>query len=190
MKKLVKRFVRMLSSSNFIDMGDEMMFDIQKIKNIRTGIIVMNFEDKGQDIFEIKCSLVYNVSGSPSINEEFNSTYIHVKDLPKYIGELISMENGNNILKISEEDIENISATINVPKQGNCRWANVIDIVKDKKSNNFELQDMVFFTILNCFDDGNNIVFSKRIGVISEMPQKVYDAVYPFKKVVLKIEDF
>lgn len=52
--------------------------------------------------------------------------------------------------------------------------------------NRFELEDWVFYTILYCLDDNNKITSSKRIGIISEIPQKVFDAVYPFKSVQLK----
>ena len=111
MAKIFKQLTRIFSSSNFMDMGDEMIREIQKTQNIDTGLILMKFlsKSKDKDIFEIKCDFVYNSGGKPYIIEEFESTYINIVDLPKYIGEIMSCENETNSLKISEEDIERLN---------------------------------------------------------------------------------
>ncbi|MEE0991644.1 MAG: hypothetical protein UH542_01545 [Bacteroidales bacterium] len=173
-------------------MGDEMIREIQKTQNIDTGLILMKFlsKSKDKDIFEIKCDFVYNSGGKPYIIEEFESTYINIVDLPKYIGEIMSCENETNSLKISEEDIERLAESIEVQSKGKIRWADLISEVRANNCEKFELEDRVFYTLFTCFDDNDNVVSQKRYGIINELPQKVYEAVYPFKSETFKAEDF
>lgn len=192
MAKIFKQLTRIFSSSNFMDMGDEMIREIQKTQNIDKGLILMKFllKSKDKDIFNIKCDFVYNSCGKPYIIEEFESTYINIVDLPKYIGEIISCENESNSLKISEEDIERLAESIEVQSKGKIRWAELIAEVRANNCNKFELEDRVFYTLFTCFDDNDNIVSQKRYGIINELPQKVYEAVYPFKSSVFNPSDY
>ena len=48
MAKIFKRLTRIFSSSNFMDMGDEMIREIQKTQNIDTGLILMKFLSKSK----------------------------------------------------------------------------------------------------------------------------------------------
>ena len=57
MAKIFKQLTRILSSSNFLDMGDEMIREIQKIEDIETGFVLMNFLPNSKISFEIKCDL-------------------------------------------------------------------------------------------------------------------------------------
>ena len=61
MAKIFKQLTRIFSSSNFMDMGDEMIREIQKTQNIDTGLILMKFllKSKDKDIFEIHNAVLY-----------------------------------------------------------------------------------------------------------------------------------
>ena len=48
MAKIFKQLTRIFSSSNFMDMGDEMIREIQKTQNIDTGLILMKFLSKSK----------------------------------------------------------------------------------------------------------------------------------------------
>ncbi len=190
MAKIFKQLTRILSSSNFLDMGDEMIREIQKIDDIETGFVLMNFLPNSKISFEIKCDLYYHSKGQAFKRNNFEGTLIDINDLPKSISENMTSSNECNTLKISQEDIEKLAESIEIQTKGKIRWAELIAEVRTNNCNKFELEDRVFYTLFTCFDDNDNIVSQKRYGIINEVPQKVYAAVYPFKSETFKAEDF
>lgn len=190
MAKLFKSLKKIFSSSNFFDLGDDIVSYIQDIKDIETGICIIKFEKVSENLFEIKCDLIDRTSGEVYIRESFVKFDILSKDLPQYIVYLLLNSKENVSIKLQSEDIEKLADLVGIEKLKNCRWFNLLDYLRENKVCKFELEDRVFYTLLNCMDGNNNLMFSKRIGIISEIPQKVFDAVYPFKSVQLKTEDY
>ena len=190
MAKLFKSFKKIFSSSNFFDLGDDIVSYIQDIKDIETGICIINFEKISENLFEIKCDLIDRTSGEVYIRESFIKLDILSKDLPQHIVNSLLDSKENVSIKLQSEDIEKLADSVEVEKLKNCRWFNLLDYLRGNKVNKFELEDRAFYTLLNCVDDNNNVAFSRRIGIISEIPQKVFDAVYPFKSIQLNIEDY
>lgn len=190
MAKLFKSLKKIFSSSNFFDLGDDIVSYIQDIKDIETGICIIKFEKVSENLFEIKCDLIDRTSGEVYIRESFVKFDILSKDLPQYIATSLSNNKENTFIKLQAEDIERLAESIEFEKLKNCRWFELLNYLRENKVNRFELEDRVFYTILYCLDDNNKIISSKRIGIISEIPQKVFDAVYPFKSVQLKTEDY
>ena len=58
MEKLFKSFKKIFSSSNFFDLGDEIVSYIQNIQNVETGICIVNFKEVSEKLFEVKCDLI------------------------------------------------------------------------------------------------------------------------------------
>ncbi len=190
MAKLFKTFKKIFSSSNFFDLGDEIVSYIQDIKNIETGICIINFENISGNIFEIKCDLIDRTNGEVYIRKSFTKVDILSKDLPQHIAALLSNNEDNISIKLQSEDIERLAESVEIEKLKNCRWFDLLNYLRQNKVKKIELEDSVFYTVLNCLDDNNKVVSSKRIGIISEIPQKVFDAVYPFKSVQINTEDY
>lgn len=190
MAKLFKLFKKIFSSSYFYDLGDEIVSYIQDIKNIETAICIINFENVSGNRFEIQCDLIDRTNGEVYIRKSFTKVYVLLKDLPQHISALLSNNEDNTAIKLQAEDIERLAESVEIEKFKNCRWFELLNYLRENKVNRFELEDRVFYTILYCLDDNNKITSSKRIGIISEIPQKVFDAVYPFKSVQLKTEDY
>lgn len=55
MEKLFKSFKKIFSSSNFFDLGDEI---VSYIQNVETGICIVNFKEVSEKLFEVKCDLI------------------------------------------------------------------------------------------------------------------------------------
>lgn len=190
MAKLFKSFKKIFSSSNFYDLGDEIVSYIQDIKNIETAICIINFENVSGNIFEIQCDLIDRTNGEVYIRKSFTKVDILLKDLPQHISALLSNNEDNTAIKLQAEDIERLAESVEIEKLKNSRWFDLLNYLKQNNVKKFELEDRVFYTVINCLDDNNKTISSKRIGIISEMPQKVFDTVYPFKSVQINTEDY
>ena len=109
--------------------------------------------------------------------------------MPQYIIESLACNDNKFVIKLQSEDLSRIAQSLNAQKLDKNRWFDLVQYVKNNKINKFELKDNVFYTVLNLLDNEDNITATNRIAVINEMPQKFFDAVYPFKSVLINIEE-
>ena len=186
---LFQSFKKIFSSSNFFALGDEIVSYILNIKNLETGFCIINLNELTNKVVEVKCDLIDRRKGEVFITKSFAKADILVKDLPLYIATSLNNDEKQSTIKLQADDIETLFTLANVEKMDNCRWFKLLDTLKENNIYQFELQDHIFFTLLKCMDTDGKTIVSKRIGLISEMPQKIYDAIYPFKSTKLKLED-
>lgn len=186
---LFQSFKKIFSSSNFFNLGDEIVSYFLNIKKLETGICILNFEQLPNKVVEVKCDLIDRRNGEVFITRSFAKTDVLVKDLPEYIAKSLNNEKKSSTIKLQADDIEALFSLSNYEKLDNCRWFKLLDNLKENDVAQFELHDYVFYTLVKCMDSEGKITSLIRIGVINEIPQKIYDAVYPFKSKKLSVED-
>lgn len=189
METLFNKLKKVFSSSTFCDMSDEIVNYIKGVKNIESCICAISFEEVEKGIVEVNCDLIEKTNGEVFITKSFIKSDVVSKDLPQYIIESLACNDNKFVIKLQSEDLSRIAQSLNAQKLDKNRWFDLVQYVKNNKINKFELKDNVFYTVLNLLDNEDNITATNRIAVINEMPQKFFDAVYPFKSVLINIEE-
>ncbi len=189
METLFSKLKEVFSSSTFCDMSDVIVNYIKGVKNIESCICTISFEEVEKGIVEVKCDLIEKTNGEVFITRSFKKSDVLSKNLPQYILDSLAYNDNKFGIKLQTEDISKIAKSLNAKKLDKKRWFDIVQYVRKNNIDKFELEDNVFYTVLNLLDNEGNITETNRIAVINEMPRKYFDLVYPFKSVQISTEE-
>lgn len=179
-RNFLNELCKTLSGREFIESAQAIISHLSGIDGLEMAVVTMDVYEKSFG-YEVVFSSIYSKNGIPFQTKNFHVIETSADDIPAYLVEAVARDGGKTTITFSKEDLMDYFAERDADIETETTYKSIIDTWEKSGCEGISFTDRVFYTRVDFYSQPDRVVRSYYVGRISDMPEDVYEKIYPFK---------